>query len=160
MRLSRPARRRRGSSRWVQLQLARRTAAQGPELRRQREDDVEVPGGQEVLGPLGDPFLLCQRLALGTMPVATGVVRRMLVPEPVERALRLGDEAGADAGVAHRGHDAGDREPIRRDAAERREEDHFFGTRPQVFRQLQLDAAPSLAPQRNVKFKFATGAFT
>src|SRR5512147_478449 len=51
---------------------------QRPQLGRQRKDDVEVWNVEQALSLPVDPLLLCERLALRTMPIATRVVGGML----------------------------------------------------------------------------------
>src|SRR5208283_4460098 len=57
---------------------ARVGLAESPDLTWQREDDVEVAHRQESFRTRRDPPLLPQRLTLGAVPVAAGVVRGML----------------------------------------------------------------------------------
>jgi hypothetical protein len=52
---------------------------QGAQLRREREDDMKVVGRKDAPHARPDPARLREALALGTMPIATGIVRRTLV---------------------------------------------------------------------------------
>jgi hypothetical protein len=56
------------------------SAAQRTQLARQREDDMEVPYGQQPLGARSNPALLRQALTLWTVPIAAGVVCGLLMP--------------------------------------------------------------------------------
>ena len=72
---------------------------EGAKLRREREDDVEVADRQEPRGARTNPPLLREALAFGAMPIATGVVRRMLVPARaahVDMAAECGRPAERD----------------------------------------------------------------
>ena len=57
-------------------------ADQGPQLRRQGEDDVEVAHRQRALHARRDPSRLSQGLALGAMAIAARVVDGVLVAAP------------------------------------------------------------------------------
>ena len=58
---------------------ARSEASEGAKLLGQREDDMKVPRVEEMLPTLLDPLFLRERLTLRTVPVATRVVRGVLV---------------------------------------------------------------------------------
>jgi hypothetical protein len=60
--------------------LARIASPQHAKLGRQGENNVEVSHWQKPLRARSDPFLLPQRLTLGTVPVAAGVVGGTLEP--------------------------------------------------------------------------------
>jgi hypothetical protein len=58
---------------------AGREPRQAPQLCGKRENDVEVPDVEHAGSAFSNPLFLGQRLTLRAMPVATRVVRRMLV---------------------------------------------------------------------------------
>ena len=74
------------------VDLYRVPPRQGAQFRRRRRHHMEVPHGQDPLGPCVDPLLLSQGLALGTVAVPAGVVDRVFPPA-----------AGADLQVAAEG---------------------------------------------------------
>jgi len=109
---------------------ARRVLRERPQLGRQREDDVEVADIEHVLAALLDPLLRRERLALRTVPIATGIVSRVLVVArftvievPSERSratsrdvrqhplLRAGETVLRFELQAMRPHDRADAEP-------------------------------------------------
>jgi hypothetical protein len=73
------------------------------DLGRQREHHVEIGNRQEVVLPRGEPFPAGLSLALGAMPVATGIVGhadRPAGPAALEMAAQFGGPAQLDG--AHR----------------------------------------------------------
>ena len=67
----------------------------GGDLRRQGEDDVEVGHGQDVGGARLAPSVCGETLAGGAVPVAAGVVERMLAPAPVAAVHVPAERGGA-----------------------------------------------------------------
>jgi hypothetical protein len=77
------------------------SATQRAQLARQREDDMKVPLGQEPFRACSYPSLLRQALALWTVPIATGVVRGLLMSARAthfEMAAEHGGAAPLDGG--------------------------------------------------------------
>jgi hypothetical protein len=75
----------------------------GAQLGRKREDDMEARYGQYTLHLPFDPACLGQRLALGTVAVPAGVVRRLLVATGHTTVQMPPERSGAAAhDVAHR----------------------------------------------------------
>ena len=62
---------------------------------REREDDVEVRNRQQVGASRGEPPFFGERLALGTMAIATRVVRQAHGAAPVTRLLMPAEDGGA-----------------------------------------------------------------
>jgi hypothetical protein len=113
---------------------ARVPLGQGVQRVRQREDDVKVRNRQEVSLPRREPPLFGERLAFGTVAVATGVVAEThgaaavtRLPMPAERGgaaaldrperdgLDLGEPVRAPIRVPVRTHDVRQLKPWRRD---------------------------------------------
>jgi hypothetical protein len=60
-----------------------RTLGDGAQLCGQGEDDVEVVHWEDAFEALFDPTRLCKGLALGAVPIAARIVRRLLWPHAV-----------------------------------------------------------------------------
>jgi len=61
------------------IQRSSMTKGERIQRRRDGEDEMEIPDGQQFLRPRRQPFGLRHRLALRTMAVAAGVVRNLQV---------------------------------------------------------------------------------
>jgi hypothetical protein len=68
-----------GTPQQSSVDRAGREPRQAPQLRGKRKNDVEMLDVEHSCSAFGNPLFLGQRLTLRTVPIATRVVRRMLV---------------------------------------------------------------------------------
>jgi hypothetical protein len=64
---------------------------------REREDDMEVSGGEQLLGTGEEPPDLVQVLALGAVPVTARVEGEALIPTSVFTGLQVASECWGSA---------------------------------------------------------------